>query len=199
MKKYLMTATAVAALLASAPAHATLVNFDFTFTNAGVSVWGEIDGLTIGGTGPASSVYIYGYTEPAGVPSGAMTAGYPFSTYPYAFPTPLLMTNITMNSFTVDASGVLTTANFYGTAIFDTNNDYVILAMTRALPGEDFAGVYQESFPPGIPHVQSGGDFGNLAYVTATPLPAALPLFATGLGGLGLLGWRRKRKAQAVA
>ena len=31
------------------------------------------------------------------------------------------------------------------------------------------------------------------------PLPAALPLFATGLGGLGLLGWRRKRKAQAAA
>ena len=31
------------------------------------------------------------------------------------------------------------------------------------------------------------------------PLPAALPLFATGLGALGLLGWRRKRKAQAVA
>jgi hypothetical protein len=31
-----------------------------------------------------------------------------------------------------------------------------------------------------------------------TPVPAALPLFATGLGGLGLLGWRRKRKAQAA-
>jgi hypothetical protein len=30
----------------------------------------------------------------------------------------------------------------------------------------------------------------------ATPLPAALPLFATGLGGLGLLGWRRKRKSR---
>jgi hypothetical protein len=29
---------------------------------------------------------------------------------------------------------------------------------------------------------------------TATPIPAALPLFATGIGGLGLLGWRRKRK-----
>jgi len=27
-----------------------------------------------------------------------------------------------------------------------------------------------------------------------TPLPAALPLFVTGLGALGLLGWRRKRK-----
>jgi hypothetical protein len=31
-----------------------------------------------------------------------------------------------------------------------------------------------------------------------TPIPAALPLFATGLGALGLLGSRRKRKAQAV-
>ena len=33
----------------------------------------------------------------------------------------------------------------------------------------------------------------------ATPLPAALPLFATGLGALGLLGWRRKRKAKQPA
>jgi outer membrane lipase/esterase len=35
--------------------------------------------------------------------------------------------------------------------------------------------------------------------VVTTPLPAALPLFATGLGVLGLLGWRRKRKAAATA
>jgi hypothetical protein len=43
-----------------------------------------------------------------------------------------------------------------------------------------------------------GGDKIALTFVetstTATPLPAALPLFATGLGALGLLGWRRKRK-----
>jgi hypothetical protein len=31
-----------------------------------------------------------------------------------------------------------------------------------------------------------------------TPLPAALPLFATGCGGLGLLGWRRARKIAAA-
>ena len=35
---------------------------------------------------------------------------------------------------------------------------------------------------------------------SATPLPAALPLFATGLGVMGLFGWRRKRKnAAAIA
>jgi hypothetical protein len=32
--------------------------------------------------------------------------------------------------------------------------------------------------------------------ISNTPLPAALPLFATGLGGLGLLDWRRKRKSR---
>jgi hypothetical protein len=35
--------------------------------------------------------------------------------------------------------------------------------------------------------------------VSNTPLPVTLPLFASGLGALGLLGWRRKRKAQALA
>jgi hypothetical protein len=32
---------------------------------------------------------------------------------------------------------------------------------------------------------------------TVTPLPGALPLFVTGLGVLGLLGWRRKQKVAA--
>ena len=41
-------------------------------------------------------------------------------------------------------------------------------------------------------------EFEGTAVSSATPLPAALPLFASGLGGLGLIGWHRKRKAQAV-
>ena len=34
----------------------------------------------------------------------------------------------------------------------------------------------------------------NVSSVAPVPLPATLPLFATGVGALGLLGWRRKRK-----
>jgi hypothetical protein len=43
--------------------------------------------------------------------------------------------------------------------------------------------------------------FTNLTGTVAvvTPLPAALPLFATGLGVMGLLGWRRRRKAAMSA
>ena len=35
----------------------------------------------------------------------------------------------------------------------------------------------------------------EITAVSAVPLPAALPLFGTGLAGLSLLGWRRKKAA----
>lgn len=41
---------------------------------------------------------------------------------------------------------------------------------------------------PGVTNSPPGG-------VSATPLPAALPLFSSGLAAAGLIGWRRKRKA----
>ena len=37
------------------------------------------------------------------------------------------------------------------------------------------------------------------AQVSATPVPAALPLFATGVGTFGFFGWRKKRKTAAKA
>jgi len=56
----------------------------------------------------------------------------------------------------------------------------------------------------GVPTCSTGSS-GNLditynffAAPAEGPLPAALPLFATGLGALGLLTWRRKRKAIAA-
>ena len=44
-----------------------------------------------------------------------------------------------------------------------------------------------------------GETHGLFGAIEATPLPAALPLFATGLGVMGLLGWRRKRKNAIAA
>ena len=46
----------------------------------------------------------------------------------------------------------------------------------------------------GVSFASAGGGPG-----LETPLPAALPLFATGLSAMGLLGWRRKRKGALAA
>ena len=57
----------------------------------------------------------------------------------------------------------------------------------------------------GFDYSVAGGDIAvhsfssyALSEVSTTPLPGALPLFATGLGALGLMTWRRKRKAVAA-
>ena len=47
--------------------------------------------------------------------------------------------------------------------------------------------------PPGLSCSFRGGD----GAISATPIPAALPLFAGGVGALGLVGSRRKRKQAA--
>ena len=57
-----------------------------------------------------------------------------------------------------------------------------------AIYGHGFQAFAQDGLGP-----LGTGQFGG--FYSPVPLPAALPLFATGLGALGLLGWRRKRKA----
>lgn len=49
-------------------------------------------------------------------------------------------------------------------------------------------------------HFLSPGFYDNIHFgstVAPVPIPAALPLFAAGLGAMGVFGWRRKRKAAA--
>ena len=77
------------------------------------------------------------------------------------------------------------------------NLPYVLAAFTGA--GQETLGVENSvmasvaffSFPP------SSFVTYEFTPVAQTPTPAALPLFATGLGALGLIGWRRKRKQVA--
>ena len=62
-----------------------------------------------------------------------------------------------------------------------------------------FIGTYSSiSWTNPVNEFYYGFTVGAPGAVGAVPLPAALPLFATGLGALGLLGWRRKKKARSA-
>ena len=71
-------------------------------------------------------------------------------------------------------------------------------AVTTNNPGAP-GGAPELGLTTGFNETSPDGFINYVAVPTITPLPAALPLFATGLGGLGLLGWRWKRKARAGA
>jgi hypothetical protein len=78
------------------------------------------------------------------------------------------------------------------------NNNYSFAGNGNQPTGVlEFAGTFTSLTFTDTPESWHGFTVGIDA--NATPLPAALPLFATGLGALGLLGWRRKRKAAALA
>lgn len=53
--------------------------------------------------------------------------------------------------------------------------------------------------PVSLGHNTYSGRITAVAAVAETPIPAALPLLMSALGGLGILGWRRGRKHREVA
>jgi CHRD domain len=85
----------------------------------------------------------------------------------------------------------LTLAATYNSAFITAVGGTVALAEAAFIfgleHGETYANIHDATFPTGEIR----------GWLEPTPLPATLSLFATGLGALGLLGWRRKRKARA--
>jgi hypothetical protein len=61
----------------------------------------------------------------------------------------------------------------------------------------------QTNYPDPIPSfpdtLTASGGPDSATVASATPLPAALPLFASGMGGFGFLAWRRKRRMARLA
>lgn len=88
---------------------------------------------------------------------------------------------------TTSDSGQISGSNFYF-GFYDTFTTYKQIVFNSDAPslGADIFGFDDLSV-------------GALEQVTPTPLPAALPLFAGGLGTLGVFAWRKKRKAQKAA
>lgn len=73
-------------------------------------------------------------------------------------------------SSTVD---FLHSANLMAAVVLDVNGDQILGSQISSQSGFNYAA----------------------GFVSAVPVPAALPLFGTGLAVMGLIGWRRKRKA----
>ncbi len=88
------------------------------------------------------------------------------------------------------------TISFDVTYTYETSGDYTVSLIEPAV-----VGFYNQAYPcyciVGIDEQSSVPSATTAIDIEPTPLPATLPLFAAGLGAMGLLGWRRKRKAAA--
>ena len=98
---------------------------------------------------------------------------------------------------TISLPNIALNSGDYWISIFG-QNQYV--AFTGVLSGGDNSLVQIYLSSNSTYYRQDDGAFRLEGVVgsVAAPLPAALPLFATGLGALGLIGWRRKKKAAAL-
>jgi hypothetical protein len=185
-----------------------------TFDNGSINNIGNDNSSPAGGGLPApgttpdhpgDTVSLYAGTIPnSGNPGGSLSGLTPLAseviggtsntpTQQGAFAVLNLTTPVTLTSG--DSYFILTTyslVNFDPVAAFPstitTNGIDLTLGVAEncSVPSNC---VLQSSADPGI----FGPDF-----ITATPLPAALPLFAGGLGLMGLVGFRKKRKPTAL-
>ena len=109
-----------------------------------------------------------------------------------------LMLDNSNGFFRTNASGVLSLLGFHG---IQYGSDTLADSKFSYFMGSPTAPVWQAVAGPGgfvvvtdAPSAQNT----TISFVSAVPLPAALPLLASGLGGLGLLGWRKKRRASTA-
>jgi hypothetical protein len=191
MKVLIKTAAIAAAIGASVAANATTVDFSYTFSD-GQQIAGSLDGVLNGttitdigdlyvslngiafaggtdGTGNATALGIYGYNTTTGLFDSGVA--------------PVFSTVTSQNNFIIeDIAPSVGSSNYQ--FVFDNDPTYgATIVATNFLHSDSFSG-------PGATQLAIAPD-SNGAYGTWTveqapvPLPAALPLLASGLGLLG--------------
>lgn len=184
----LLTAAAVCAALSSA-AHATTFDFTYSFTD-GQEVAGSFTGTSTDGGQSATNisnlqVTFDGVAFAGGVSPtlilnswNSSTAGWNSASVPTT-----IYAKGSLNNFVIsDADASVNTSPDYEFAYVNdaTNN---IFQATAA------------NFTQGLVDIDSPANNAGwtLSEVAPVPLPAALPLLASSFGGLGFLGFRRRR------
>lgn len=156
------------------------------------------EGTEAGYTNVAESAFIYGdnalFVNHGPVTLGAntypnanigddVTEGFSLTTNPALVP--FLFQSISGNTIAVNGGTVTGSSTPTAIAFYRVNPNMVYAFFDDSGAGPD------RDFDDMVVRIE----LLTATSITPTPLPAALPLFASGLGAMGLLGWRRKRKA----
>jgi CHRD domain len=132
--------------------------------------------------GATAAAHIHCCTASAGTGTAGVATTLPtFSGFPLG-----------VTSGTYDNTLDMTAADSYNPAFITANGGTLASAEAAIFAGlaagEAYLNIHTNLF--------IGGEIRG--FLTATPIPTALPLLASGLGTLGLFGWRRKRKNAAA-
>ena len=157
-------------------------------------------------TAPQSFLIDYSFSVGSDTPYPFVSQVYQWdgttATGPALFTSPTLATTTTVDTYTFTADISLIAGNQYIAFVTNQPDGVGLGGSGLGVMAASSVGLGQFYFAVFNPVGGSWETFlgldaafhADFSEGTATPLPAALPLFATGLGALGLLGWRRKRK-----
>jgi len=181
------------AITATQPASASLV---FSFVESGGNVIGTLSGtLNLAGMSAIGS----GTNNPNGIiPDLAIISSWAGSFDAYAVVGPTSFGTGSSYAYinaTSQTGSTFILEGAFGEAMLPSSYTGGALSATLTFDGATFAslGITPDTYVYTLPNDTITVQF------SPTPLPATLPLFASGLGLLGLLGWRRKKKAAALA